>query len=101
MNRNIKKLSGFSLLRYFLADKDFEEFFYYLNIFLLGAPPYQILVKFSSEKSVIGSYNIPVSFNFQTVGDNVDTFTIARNLVSTSWIRFPSSTIYCQTSYKT
>lgn len=46
-----------------------------------GAPPYQILVKFSSEKSIIGSYNIPVSFNFQTVGDNVDTFTIARNLI--------------------
>ncbi|XP_018580188.1 putative helicase mov-10-B.1 [Anoplophora glabripennis] len=46
-----------------------------------GAPPYKVLVKFATERPVVGSYKIPVSFNFQTVGGNVDTFTIARALI--------------------
>ncbi|CAG9818274.1 unnamed protein product [Phaedon cochleariae] len=40
---------------------------------------YTVIVRFSSQDEVlIGGYKIPVSFNFQTKGKSVDTFSIAR-----------------------
>ncbi|KAJ8920487.1 hypothetical protein NQ315_005356 [Exocentrus adspersus] len=48
---------------------------------LKAGTSYTIIVTFNINKIVIGSYRNAISFNFQTIGEKEDTFTIARNII--------------------
>nr|XP_023021067.1 RNA helicase Mov10l1-like [Leptinotarsa decemlineata] len=49
---------------------------------LQAGSDYKVFVRFSSgENAIVGGFRIPVIFSFQSVGENPDTFTIARSIV--------------------